>query len=103
MDHEQTSKVQSAADQVMDLEAELEVASNAAVEGDVLEQARARLHAWVDAMKGVVVSPGLGRVTLIHPNGRLSTISSPRPSLRHELAGQGKARSLAGCGKRPKA
>ncbi len=77
MDSEQTDKVQSAADQVMELEAELEVSSNAAVGGDILERARVDLHAWIDTVKGVVVSPGLGRVTLIHQNGRLSTISSP--------------------------
>jgi hypothetical protein len=77
MDSEQTDTVQSAANQVMELEAELEVASNAALAGAVLEKARADLHAWIDTVKGVVVSPGLGRVTLIHQNGRLSTISSP--------------------------
>jgi hypothetical protein len=77
MDSEHTEKVQSAADQVMDLEAELEVASNAALAGAVLETARSHLHAWIETVRGVVVSPGLGRVTLIHQNGRLSTISSP--------------------------
>ena len=77
MDNEHTRKLQEAADQVVELEAELEVASQPAVGGEVLEAARATLHAWIDTVKGVVVSPGLGRVTLIHTNGRLSTISSP--------------------------
>ena len=74
---EHSDKVQEAASQVMELEEELESSGHAATAGDVLEKARANLHQWVDSVVGVVVSPGLGRVTLIHANGRLSSISSP--------------------------
>jgi hypothetical protein len=77
MDTEQAEKIRTAADRVIDLEAELEAAGSAATGGSALERAHATLHKWVDSVKGVVVSPALGRVTLIHQNGRLSTISSP--------------------------
>jgi hypothetical protein len=77
MDTDQADKVQSAADQVLELEAELEAAGSAATGGSALERAQAILHKWIDNAKGVVVSPALGRVTLIHQNGRVSSISSP--------------------------
>jgi hypothetical protein len=77
MDTDQTASAKAAADRVLELEAELEAAGEAKVDGAPLERARAALHRWVDEMTGVVVSPALGRVTLIHPNGRFSTISSP--------------------------
>jgi hypothetical protein len=77
MDTDQADKVQTAADQVLELEAELEAAGSAATGGSALERAQAILHKWVDSAKGVVVSPALGRVTLIHQNGRVSSISSP--------------------------
>jgi hypothetical protein len=62
---------------VLELEAELEAAGSAATGGSALERAQAILHKWIDNAKGVVVSPALGRVTLIHQNGRISSISSP--------------------------
>ncbi|HTZ70740.1 MAG TPA: hypothetical protein VMB71_08845 [Acetobacteraceae bacterium] len=77
MESEQAEKIQAAADHVLDLEAELEAAGNAATGGSALEIAQAQLHKWIDTVKGVVVSPALGRVTLIHENGRFSTVSSP--------------------------
>jgi hypothetical protein len=77
MDTDQADKVQTAADQVLELEAELEAAGSAATGGSALERAQAILHKWIDNAKGVVVSPALGRVSLIHQNGRVSTISSP--------------------------
>jgi len=77
MDTDHTSNAKEAAARVIELEAELEAAGEAKVDGAPLERARAILHKWVDEMTGVVVSPALVRVTLIHPNGRFSTISSP--------------------------
>ncbi len=73
----QDSKVEQAAERVLKLEEELEAAGNASTEGDDVATARAVLHAWVDSVVGVVTSPGLGRVTLIHNNGRESKIASP--------------------------
>ena len=69
--------IQAAADRVVQLEAELESSGDAKTGGDVLADARQALHAWVDTVTGVVSSPGVGRVTLIHANGRESKIASP--------------------------
>jgi len=77
MTEDRTTGVRAAADRISELEEELEVSGDAVVDGDPLAQARAALHAWIDAMTGVVVTPALGRVTLIHGNGTRSTISSP--------------------------
>jgi hypothetical protein len=74
--HEKTV-VDQAADRVLGLEAELESAGNAVTEGRALADARAALHDWVESVVGVVASPGVGRVTLIHANGHESKIASP--------------------------
>lgn len=63
-------------DRVIELEEELEASGVAAIDGSDLEWSRAALHKWVDEMIGVVVSPGLGRVTVVHPGGRRSSIAS---------------------------
>ena len=73
----ESKPVEEAADRVLALEAELESAGSASTAGDELAAARAALHAWVDSVVGVVASPGVGRVTLIHTNGRQSKIASP--------------------------
>lgn len=69
--------VEQAADRIIQLEAELEASGNATTEGDALARARAVLHAWVDTVVGVVATPGVGRVVLIHENGRESRIAAP--------------------------
>lgn len=69
--------VRAAAGRVIGLEAELENAGEASIEEAALAAARAVLHAWVDTAMAVVASPGTGRVTLIHANGRQSGIASP--------------------------
>lgn len=74
---ENDDRVRSAAERVIDLDAELEAAAEASVETDAVAAARAVLHAWVDTVVAVVSSPGVGRVSLIHANGRQSGISSP--------------------------
>lgn len=63
-------------DRVIELEEELEASGVAAIDGSDLEYSRAALHKWVDELIGVVVSPGLGRVTVIHPGGKRSSIAS---------------------------
>jgi hypothetical protein len=65
-----------AADRVLEFAEEVEASGDAATSGDTLEAARAALHDWIDRMTGVVITPALGRVTIIHP-GVQSTISSP--------------------------
>ncbi|RJF94098.1 hypothetical protein [Sphingomonas cavernae] len=69
--------VKQAAERVLQLEAELEAEGDARTGGDELAFAREALHAWVDSVVAVVASPGVGRVTLIHSNGRESRIASP--------------------------
>jgi hypothetical protein len=73
----QESAVEKAAERVLQLEEELESAGEASTAGDELAFARQALHDWIDSVVGVVASPGVGRVTLIHHNGRESKIASP--------------------------
>ena len=68
--------IKAATDRVIQLEEELEASGHATTEGDSLAFARAALHAWVDSAVGVVASPGLGRVTLVHQDGTRSSIAS---------------------------
>lgn len=67
----------AAADDVLALMEEVEASGDATLGGAGLENMRAQLHAWVDSVVGVVTAPAFGRVTLIHKNGRRSTITSP--------------------------
>jgi hypothetical protein len=68
--------VEKAAGRVIELEAELEAAGEAKTQGDALVEARAALHDWVETVVGVVSSPGVGRVTLIHADGKETRIAS---------------------------
>jgi hypothetical protein len=73
---DRSAKIQATVERVLVLAEEVEAAGEATVGGANLERSRAALHAWVDGVKGVVVNPALGRVTVIHENGRESTIAS---------------------------
>lgn len=73
----QPATVDEAVARVIELEHELESAGEASIGGDALTFSRERLHEWVETVVGVVASPGVGRVTLIHANGRESKIASP--------------------------
>ena len=68
--------LRAVADRVIELEEEVEASGVASIDGSDLEWSRAALHKWVDEMIGVVVSPGLGRVTVIHPGGKRFSIAS---------------------------
>jgi hypothetical protein len=70
-------KITRAVGRVTELESELEASSAAATGGDALARAREVLHQWVDSVTAVVATPGVGRVVLIHENGRESRIASP--------------------------
>jgi hypothetical protein len=72
MDKDITEK----AERVVALEAELESAGEISLKAAELERCKALLHEWVDSVVGVVSSPGVGRVTLIHSDGNQSGISS---------------------------
>ena len=78
----ENNPVEKAAERVLGLEAEVESAGNAATEGNTLAFARAALHDWLESVVGVVSSPGVGRVTLIHVNGTESKIASPELPFR---------------------
>ena len=71
------NETHAATERVIKLEEELEAGGTAVHGQDALALARARLHEWVDSITATVISPGLGRVTLIHANGSQSTITSP--------------------------
>lgn len=71
-----SDRVKAAAERVIDLEAELEASGNSATEGEALARSREILHRWVDSVTGVVTTPGVGRVVLIHEDGRESRIAS---------------------------
>jgi len=73
---DQTDRIDSAIGRVIELDAELETAAEATTGAGALAVQRDALHAWIDTVAAVVVSAGLGRVTLIHANGSQSGISS---------------------------
>lgn len=70
------TKLEEAVDRVLELGAEVESAGEAKTGGEALQRSRELLHAWVDTVAGVVINAGLGRVTLIHTNGKESSVSS---------------------------
>lgn len=76
-DADKSKAARAAADRIVQLEAELESSGEAMLGGDPLADLRAALHDWVDTVTAAVASPGVGRVTLIHANGRESKIASP--------------------------
>ncbi|MET0366011.1 MAG: hypothetical protein ABW169_15315 [Sphingobium sp.] len=76
MSSDDIGKVQSAIDHVLELAAELEVSGTAVVEDDAVRHVRAVLHAWVDTVTAVALTPAFGRSTLIHEDGQRSTIQS---------------------------
>ena len=76
MSEEPTEGTRDAADRVLEMAEELESSGDAVLGGSTLELGRAALHKWIDSMTGVVVTPGLGRVTVIHGDV-VSTIASP--------------------------
>jgi hypothetical protein len=69
-------KIASQAERLIALEAELESAGEVSLAEAELAWRKAALHEWVESVVGVVASPGLGRVTLIHSDGNQSSISS---------------------------
>ncbi len=70
------TKIKATADRIVELGNELEAPGLASMDETSLVQARAVLHQWVDGMKGIVVNPALGRVTVIHEGGSAASIAS---------------------------
>jgi hypothetical protein len=77
MDEKHNSALDQVIGRVTDLESELEASAEAVTEGDGLARAHEVLHRWVDSVTGVISTPGVGRVVLVHANGRESRIASP--------------------------
>ena len=77
MASEPNDEARTTADRILEMAEEIEASGDASFGGAGLERARAVLHQWVDSMTGVVVTPALGRVTVIHDKGLASTIASP--------------------------
>jgi hypothetical protein len=71
-----TEDARAKTERVVALAAELEVSGEVSLDEAALQRDRAALHAWVDTVVGVVLTPGFARVSLIHENGTQSTISS---------------------------
>jgi hypothetical protein len=71
-------KIASQAERVVALEAELESAGEVSLADAELAQSRTALHDWVESVVGIVSSPGVGRVSLIHKDGSQSSIASSR-------------------------
>lgn len=77
MDENGSTKAQEVADHVQRLAEEIETHADVALGGPALENGRARIHEWIDGMTGFVVNAAQAQVTIIHANGRQSTIFSP--------------------------
>jgi hypothetical protein len=75
-DSDDKGRLREAADRVVELEAELEASGSATLEEVALARQRAILHDWVDTITGVVSTPGVGRVVLIHKDGKETRIAS---------------------------
>jgi hypothetical protein len=83
----QDIKIKATADRIVELGAELEAPGNSAMDEKSLVQARIVLHQWIDSMKGVVVNPALGRVTLIDATGYAASIASADLAFQMSAAG----------------
>lgn len=70
-------QIGEATSRILELEAELEAAGDATTDIGGLADLKAILHDWVESVTAVVATPGMGRVVLIHQNGRESRIVSP--------------------------
>lgn len=70
-------RVGEATSRIVELEAELEAAGDATTGEAEIVGLKQILHDWVESVTAVVATPGVGRVVLIHRNGRESRIASP--------------------------
>jgi hypothetical protein len=85
MDRE--AKIRTTADRIIELDKEVEAPGHAALDEAALLRAREVLHKWVDEMKGIVVNPALGRVSVIHENGSAASIACADLAFRMSAAG----------------
>ncbi|MEO7248490.1 MAG: hypothetical protein ABIW31_08555 [Novosphingobium sp.] len=73
---DKTPDIDEAVARALELGAEVESSGEAHTGEAAIARHRAQLHAWIDTVVGVVINAGLGRVTLIHSNGKQSGIAS---------------------------
>lgn len=76
MDDDQADGIDSVTERVLKLAAELEAHGDVHTAPSEIERLRATLHAWIDSATGFVVTPAFGRITVLHGEGRPSTIAS---------------------------
>ncbi|MET0384811.1 MAG: hypothetical protein ABW321_02575 [Polyangiales bacterium] len=81
------SKIKETADRIVELGSEVEAPGLAAINEPSLVVAREVLQQWISEMKGVVVNPAMGRVTIIDATGRPSSIASGDLAFRLCAAG----------------
>jgi len=81
------TRVKATADRIIELAREVEAPGTAAMDETALARARVVLHQWIDGMKGVVVNPALGRVTVIDESGHASSIASADLAFKMSAAG----------------
>lgn len=91
MSIENETKIKATADRIIELGKEVEAPGHAAIDEPSLVQARAVLHQWVDGMKGIVVNPALGRVTVIDAGGGAASIASADLAFKMSAVGVTKA------------
>ena len=91
---DENDSIETRAERVVALDAELESAGEVAIAEEALRHSRAVLHAWVDTVAAVVSSPGVGRVTLIHADGSQSGIASSSLPFRLSRPAQFAGREL---------
>jgi hypothetical protein len=77
VENDPSARTRELADRVLEMAQEVETHADATVEGEARRRCRGRRDGGVDTAPGVVVNAALGRVTLIHADGRQSTIASP--------------------------
>jgi Asp/Glu/hydantoin racemase len=80
-------KISEAVDRIVGLGQEVDAPGVAAVDEPSLALARELLRQWIDGIKGVVVNPAMGRVTVIDATGRPSSIASADLAHRMGVAG----------------
>jgi hypothetical protein len=80
-------RIKATAERIIELGNEVEAPGHAAVGEASLHKARAVLGEWIADMRGIVVNPALGRVTVIDGNGNASSIASAELAFRLSAAG----------------
>ena len=87
MSKDKKAKVRETAELIVELAKEVEAAGHSSLDDATLDRARTVLLHWIAGMKGIVVNPAFGRVTLIHENGDASAISSADLAYKMSAAG----------------